>query len=346
MLKNILLLIFLVLSIIPGQSQNTNIIRNLVFEGGGIRGIAYAGALSELQNRKVLDSITRVAGTSAGAIAATLFAVGYTSEEISKAIYELEIKSMADGRWIFIGGATRVVRKYGWYRGDNFTKWIGALIKKKTGKENLSFRELYELSLKDPHFKQLFLTGTNLSQQRLTIFSKETYPFMEVRNAVRVSMGIPLFYKAVVLDNKGVVIHKKRHFCEGDVYVDGGIIGNFPIHIFDYKRYMIHGGDSTPVINSETLGLRLDTDEQISHDRSSLGLAPRNISGFRDYVDAFYNLMLENLNRQNLTKEDWKRTVSISTVGIAPKVRKMSVAEKESLIGSGRRGVREYFEGK
>ena len=51
--------------------------RNLVFEGGGVKGIAYAGALKELEKKGLLTSLQRVAGTSAGAITATLLAVGY-----------------------------------------------------------------------------------------------------------------------------------------------------------------------------------------------------------------------------------------------------------------------------
>src|SRR4051812_2199206 len=113
-----------------------NPIRNLVFEGGGTRGIAYSGALMELQARHALDSVERVAGTSAGAIAATLFALGYSAEEISDLISELKVKSFADGKWIFIGGTRRLLKNFGWYRGEKFNKWIGLLIKKKTGKEN------------------------------------------------------------------------------------------------------------------------------------------------------------------------------------------------------------------
>ena len=46
--------------------------RNLVFKGGGVRGIAYMGALAILEEVEVLKNIKRVAGTSSGAIAATM----------------------------------------------------------------------------------------------------------------------------------------------------------------------------------------------------------------------------------------------------------------------------------
>ena len=57
--------------------------RNLVMEGGGIRGIAYGGALLELEQRGILRELRRVGGTSAGAIQAALLAVGYSAQEIS-----------------------------------------------------------------------------------------------------------------------------------------------------------------------------------------------------------------------------------------------------------------------
>jgi len=57
--------------------------QNLVFEGGGVKGIAYGGALQELEERDGLASVQRLAGTSAGAITATLLAIGYPASKVS-----------------------------------------------------------------------------------------------------------------------------------------------------------------------------------------------------------------------------------------------------------------------
>ena len=46
--------------------------RNLVFSGGGVRGIVYLGALELLDQFRIVDNIERVAGTSAGAITAAM----------------------------------------------------------------------------------------------------------------------------------------------------------------------------------------------------------------------------------------------------------------------------------
>lgn len=51
--------------------------RNLLFEGGGVKGIAYIGAMRVLEQRGFLKHIHRVGGTGAGAINALSFALGY-----------------------------------------------------------------------------------------------------------------------------------------------------------------------------------------------------------------------------------------------------------------------------
>jgi NTE family protein len=343
MLKIFLILpLLFILNAAKGQIDPKPI-RNLVFEGGGIRGIAYAGALMELEKHHLLDSIQRMAGTSAGAIAATLYAIGYSPEEIADLTAEVKIKSFADGRWIFIGGSRRLIRNFGWYRGEKFTKWMSKLIKDKTGKENITLEELHQLSLKENKFKSLYVTGTNLSLQTSTVLSHETFPEMEVRTAVRISVCIPFYFQAVIIDNKGKVMEHKKDKEKGNVMVDGGILLNYPIHIFDYHKYIFNNQDSTKICNTETLGLRLDSDNQISYDNNSQTLAPYQITKFKHFTGAFYNIVIENLNRQNLTKEDWLRTVSISSSGFSPKIKMISSEDKNKLILAGKEGIRRYY---
>src|SRR3989442_3497051 len=98
---------------------------------------------------------------------------------------------------------------------------------------------------------------------------------MRVADAVRISMSIPLFCASVKL-------------ARGDRYVDGGVLDNYPIKLFDREKYIdaedrpMHSGrpeyyedenkrflpthpDSSPyVYNKETLGFRLDSKTEIS----------------------------------------------------------------------------------
>jgi NTE family protein len=312
---------------------------NLVFEGGGIRGISYAGALEELEKAGSLKDLKRVAGTSVGAVQATLVALNYRPEEMSQIISELNLKHFNDGRFIFIGGFNRLLNRYGWYRGDALLHWIENLIEEKTGNEDITFRELHELT-KSHGFKDLYITGTNLSKQKAEVFSFENYPDMKIKDAVRISVSIPLYFKAVLMDPSGNVHYKGRQKSIDDVFVDGGILLNYPIHIFDDPKYF---PPSEGTVNPKTLGLRLDSDEQIECDLSNQGIAPSQITNFKGYVGAFYNIIIENLNRQNLQKEDWDRTISISTKGVGPKIKKMSAKSKNTLIDSGREGAKRFL---
>lgn len=62
--------------------------KNLVFQGGSVKGIAYLGALSALRETNYVDfdSIERVAGTSAGAMTALAMALNYSMEELTQVL--------------------------------------------------------------------------------------------------------------------------------------------------------------------------------------------------------------------------------------------------------------------
>ncbi|MGZ5243903.1 MAG: patatin-like phospholipase family protein [Bacteroidia bacterium] len=325
------------------QSASGQTYRNLVLEGAGIRGIAYSGALMELQEHKILDSISRVGGTSAGAITALAVSIGYSPQEIYEIVANTPFQKFNDGRFLFFGGFRRLNKNYGWYMGEAFSNWLSDLIEKKTGNKDITFRQLREKG-----FKDLYITGTSLNRQKLIVFSHENYPDMKVRDAVRISMSIPLYYQAVWIDSVGNIIRKPKNTQGLDLMVDGGIMGNFPIHIFDSTKYFsanayMDSAKNAFAKNPETIGVRIDSDEQINFDLNNNGLAPFEINGFKDYVSAFYNIIIENLNRQSLDETDWKRTISVSSVNIGPKVKKLSDQQKNMLVESGKKGVKVFL---
>ena len=54
----------------------------ICFAGGGVKGAAHIGVLKALEEENI--EFKYVSGTSSGSIIATLYACGYTSEEIYK----------------------------------------------------------------------------------------------------------------------------------------------------------------------------------------------------------------------------------------------------------------------
>ena len=70
--------------------------RNLVFEGGGVKGIAYVGALQVLEEKGILPNIVRVGGTSAGAINAVLVGLNYTPAETQQILNKMNFEKFMD----------------------------------------------------------------------------------------------------------------------------------------------------------------------------------------------------------------------------------------------------------
>src|SRR5690349_12072476 len=100
--------------ILSAQEKN---IKNIVFEGAGIRGIAFCGAIQALENKGILPAIEKVGGTSAGAITALCVSLGYSANDITNLLYSTKFSKFNDGRFFLIGGINRFNKYFGWYRG-------------------------------------------------------------------------------------------------------------------------------------------------------------------------------------------------------------------------------------
>jgi len=325
MKKIFLVFLFSACKLLTAQTK-TNI-KNLVFEGAGIRGIAYCGAIQEMETKNMMSYIEKVGGTSSGGILALTLSLGYSGKEIEHIISTTKFKKFNDGGFFFIGGINRTKKYYGWYKGKKIEKWLGKIIEQKTGNADITFEELHQKG-----FKDLYITGTSLTKQKAIIFSRETFPNMKVRDAVRISCSVPLYFEPIFMDSTGKLFYHPKQTHGLDVLVDGGIIENFPIHIFDKE---------TPDTN--TIGFRLDHEAQIKSDHDTKALAEMKIENLNDYFKAFYSIVIENLNRQPLTDVDWQRTISISDGNVQPRVRKLLKEELDILIANGRKAVRDHF---
>lgn len=345
-MTKICFLLFLLCRASTAYAQQPSIYENLVFEGAGIRGIAYSGVLHELEKKEIIPQIKNVGGTSAGAITALMLSLGYTSEEVYAIIADTKFQKFNDGAFFFIGGYSRMRKRFGWYKSNKFEKWLQEIINRKTNNPDITFAELQNRGYKSLY---LYVTGTCLNRQDVIVFSAKTYPNMKVKDAVRISMSIPLYFEAGFIDKEGNIYKKRKHRKakeekgEIDVVVDGGIIANFPIFIFDSLAVDL-AGKKVRIPNMKTLGVRIDTDEQIKNDQTGKGLAHLPIRSIRDYVGAFYVLVLENLNRNELTKADWERTISVSSVGISPRIKRLSQEQKKSLQKSGETHTLQYLQ--
>ena len=321
---------------------------NLIFEGGGVKGIAYVGAFQEMQDRNILENIKRVGGTSAGAINAVLLSLGYTLQETQEILMELDFNNFMDDSWGVIRDAKRLFEEFGLYKGDFFKQWIGDRIREKTNNENSTFNEL-----KNNQFLDLYLIGANLSTGFSEVFSYEHTPRMRVVDAVRISMSIPLFFAAI-------------RNMRSDIYVDGGLFNNYPVKLFDREKYIdedkrtkhsrstayynerenrTRPQSSSPyVYNRETLGFRLDSREEIAVFRDIAEARHRSIDNLHDYFSALLKSLLNVQENQHLHSDDWQRTVYINTKGVGAVDFDLPDETKTALVTSGREATYNYLE--
>ncbi len=327
--------------------------RNLVFEGGGVKGIAYIGAMEVLEGRGILQNIRRVGGTSAGAINALLFALNYTNGDTKEIIRGLDFNRFMDDTWGYIMDAIRLFRQFGWYKGDFFRNWISDLIAHRTGNGESTFEDIYNQKDKNG-FREVYIIGTNLSTRFSEVFSHEHSPQMPVADAVRISMSIPLFFRAVRSPRK-------------DVYVDGGVLDNYPVKLFDQEKYIdmnlraanavardyyqktnerlkAAGEDVSPyVYNKETLGFRLDSREEITVFRDHVPPPVHKIGNFLDYTFGLIGTVLESQASLHLHSDDWQRTIYIDTLGVKTTQFDLDNKTKDDLEKSGRENTELYF---
>lgn len=331
---------FLILLLLPSfaLAQQKTIYKNLVLEGGSVRGIAYVGVLKALEEKNILQQIEKVAGSSAGAIAGLIISIGYNSAEIDSMIRKLAIQQFNDGKGGVFGKYTRLKRDYGIYKGRKFEKWLLKLVKHKTGKEQLTFAELHELHLKDGRYKDLYCTGTNLTKQRLEVFSYEHSPSMPVALAVRISGSIPFYFEPIALNDDKIKISDKDTLSTRNYYVDGGLLCNYPISMFDTCE-----NNENPLLcdkvrfNTQTLGIKLERAQQIGNfQNNNISIPGYTIDKFSEYINAFGNLVIETLNRKypNLENE-MGRTIYVSFGNVEPKIKRMDPAEQKLLLENG-----------
>jgi len=322
--------------------------KNLVFEGGGVKGIAYVGALQVLRSRGILENIQRVGGASAGAINAVLVGLGYSLSEVENILKSLDFKKFMDDSWGVARDTDRLLNEFGWYKGDYFREWIGEIIRAKTGTPDATFKDLADQK-KVKGFRDLYFIGTNLSTRFSEVFSFEHTPRMCVADAVRISMSIPLFFAA-------------RRSPRGDVYVDGGLLDNYPVKLFDRKKYveeyaatpsyyrahneqLVRQGKtiSPYVFNMETLGFRLDTASEIPVFRDQAEPPRHKVDDFFDYVYALVDTVMNAQESQHLHNDDWQRTIYIDTLGVRTTDFDLSDEKKEALVKSGKENTERYF---
>jgi NTE family protein len=209
---------------------------DLVCQGGGVLGIALVGAIAKLEEEGY--QFQNIAGTSAGAIVGALLAAGFNSEELNKKISQMNFPAIKDKSWedrIFgIGLPLSIIKDLGIYEGNYFRKLIEGWLAEKGV---YTFKDLVHPDFAgDPRYRyRLQVVVSDITSHELLLLPHDSYKLgisnsddLNVALAIRMSMSIPIFFEPV----------KFRNPQTGEIHVlvDGGLLSNFPVWVFDTQE--------------------------------------------------------------------------------------------------------------
>ncbi len=282
-----------------------------VFSGGGIKGFALLGACEEVESRGF--RFVRLAGTSAGSIIAALISAGYKSKEIYNLLEELDLSKLLDTRKSYIPFAKWlfVYWKLGLYKGNELEKWI---------KEKLEVKGVRTFSDLPPN--ALRVIASDISNGQLLVLPDDLKRYgislgnFSIAKAIRMSCSIPYFFEPV----------KLRTDHGTNIIVDGGVLSNFPIWLFDREENC----KIRPV-----LGIKLTHDEY-EHEK-------HYISNAVQLFAALFETMKDAHDARYISKRHAKNIIFIPTEGVLSIEFKLTSEKKEALFQMGKKQAREFL---
>jgi NTE family protein len=307
------------------MAVNQELKADAVFEGGGVKGIGLVGAVAVAEEKGY--HWVNVAGASAGAIVASLLAAGYTAQELKEVIQELDYQRFKDASSLdkipVLGPLTSLILEKGIYEGKFFENWIRGLLRQKNV-ETFEDLLLQDYRNDDRYRFKLRVIASDITSGRLLVLPQDITEFgvrpedLNIAFAVRMSMSIPFFYEPVVLKDLKT---NQSHFI-----VDGGLLSNFPVWLFDSEG---------AVPEWPTIGFKL-----VEPDEGT----PNNIRGPISLLSALFSTMMEAHDARYIKDENFIRTIPIPTLGVKTTEFDLSKEKSEVLYQSGREAAEKFFD--
>ena len=308
---------------------------DLVLEGGGVKGVALAGAVSMLEERGY--RFRRVAGTSAGALVGCLVAAGISGARLRDMMLTVDYRRFRDppliGRLGPGGAVAAVLAHKGWCKGDALRSWVAECL------QEAGVRTFADLPLNDdgaapdlrddPDRRFRFVAMvSDLSQGRLV---RLPWQYRErfgvnpgeavVADAVRASAAIPYYFRPALCPDR---------LSGGEAWlVDGGLLSNFPIAVFDRA-------DIEP--RWPTFGIKLSGDvsvSQVNHIDGVISLSRAMLSTMTGFYDRL----------QTVRPDVVARTIVVDTKGVSATDFDLSRSAAVTLFESGREAAALFLDG-
>lgn len=184
--------------------------------GGGLKGLAHIGALKALEDLGIeIDYIT---GTSSGAMMATLYAMGYTPEEMIQVTKESYKKMIKFKKRVFLKAGikflvSRKIELQGIIDGEEIEQIIEKYAQLKEIRKMSDIQKKFAMITVDSKTtKKTILTSTNDINREKDVEYLSNIP---IGKAVHASMSFPAIFTPC----------KYEEYC----FIDGGTVDNLPV---------------------------------------------------------------------------------------------------------------------
>ena len=345
--------------------------RNLVFKGGGVRGVAYIGAIRYLYENGLMRSVERTAGTSAGALTAAILALNFGSfGAIQDIIGSLDYrkvpsegslgwdqakfagaaltastastatvapaalataKSNAPGLFKSLQCSMRLIQDKGWYSSDYLHAWLRSVI---AGQFTVA-KEAYTFrDFRDEsiHAGRRPFFDLHVTGTDISNRTSRVFSF-ETTPDMEVALAVRISMSIPLFFES--IPFQYPGTSEPQFYADGGVMWNYPLSIFDDPKY---GRKFSGGMNSETLGFFIYTSPEAT--------AYKEVKGIMEYVGALFESLL--LVQEQLVlygEKSRERTIFINDQGVP--MTNFNIASGDAVYGklceSGYEATREFF---
>jgi NTE family protein len=308
-----------------------------VFRGGGVKGLALAGALCGFAEHptKPVKTWKNVAGASAGAIIACYLAAGHDADEMLELMKKTNFAQFADfplGNK-FLGGVRLVVR-HGMAPGKAFERWFDEVLEERTF---ATVRKPADGA--KPESWWLKLIAVDVTSKRLLVLPDDLVSYREphssklidpdefrIARAARMSMSIPYFFQPVQLEDAN------GRTC---TIVDGGTLSNFPVWLFDVDPAVTGRPPSRP-----TFGFTLSGGKGMGGPAGLVRYAPW---GVRFALDIFHTAE-EAWDQRFASHSTRVRTLAVDAADVATTEFDLSPERQMLLVGNGREAATKFLD--
>jgi len=309
-----------------------------VFRGGGVKGLALAGALEGFAEHpeKPIAHWENVAGASAGAIIACYLATGHDAAQMLDLMKKTNFGQFADfpAHSKILGGG-RLVFRHGMAAGDAFERWFDEVL------DGATFGSVRRPATNGgPPEWRLKLIAVDVTLRRLLVLPDDLVFYKEpgsstlidpdhfkISRAARMSMSIPYFFDPIRLESSS---------GGTSLIVDGGTLSNFPVWLFDVDPSVTGKPPCRP-----TFGFTLE------HGRG-LGGGLQALQKIQPWAVRFgfdiFHTAQEAWDARFVSHSTRVRTVTVDAGDVATTEFDLSTEKQNMLVDNGRKAARDFLD--